>query len=102
MIVKTVSGAASSTFYQTIPETFTFYGGSFSHYSYYSDNSYLYIDGVAVSTFGQNSGYVLRNKDAPSIVKGTPQTIRVTHNGYSYNDGSGNAGVAVVLIYSPP
>ena len=102
MIVKIASGTTTSTFYQTIPETFTFYGGSFSHHSYYSDSSYLYIDGVAVSTFGQNSGHVLRNRDAPSIVKGTPQTIKVAHDGYGNYHTSGHARVAVVLIYSPP
>lgn len=100
MIAKT-TGHGSSVFYQTIPDTFTFYGGSFSHYSYYSDVSYVYVDGVIVDTLGQSGGYLANLKDELSIIKGVPQTIKITHNGYGRYT-SGNAGVAVVLIYSPP
>ena len=102
MVAKKVSGYSTSTFYQTIPETFTFYSGSYSHYSYYGRFSYVYIDGVIVDTIGDNAGYVTNCKDAPSIVKGKSQTIQVDHRGKDYYSTSGTAGVAVVLIYSPP
>lgn len=102
-MVAKKTGHGSSVFYQTIPDTFTFYGGSFSHYSYFSDASYVYLDGVIVDTLGQSTSYLANLKDEPSIIKGVPQTITITQNNYgSYSGTSYIAGVAVVLIYSPP
>ncbi len=99
VVKKTPHG--SSVFYQTIPDNFTFYGGSFSHYSHYSDVSYVYVDGVIVDTLGQSNWILYNLKDEPSIIKGVPQTITITHNAYGSSTGY-TAGVAVVLIYSPP
>jgi len=99
MVTKTVTHG-THTLYQTIPETFTFYGGSISHYSYYSDYSYVYVDGLIVDTLGKSGSYLASLKDEPSIIKGVSQTIQIYHN--SYNNAAGSAGVAVVLIYSPP
>jgi len=100
MIAKTTT-PGSSVFYQTIPDTFTFYGGSFSHYSYYSSVSNVYVDGVIVDTLGQSTGLLANLKDEPSIIKGVPQTITITQKGYGSSTNPANtAGVAVVLIYS--
>ena len=102
MIAKTTTHG-SSAFYQTIPETFIFYGGSFSHISYYSDVSYVYVDGVIVDTLGQSGSRLFSLKDEPSIIKGVPQTITITQNVYSSSTSAAyTADVAVVLIYSPP
>lgn len=104
MVAKIQSGGSTSIFYQTIPETFELYSGSYSHYHYYGDYSYVYIDGVNVDSIGKTGGYVTSVKDAPSIIKGVSQYIQVQHQyyySYGYKSG-GSAGVAVVLIYSPP
>jgi hypothetical protein len=89
------------TFYQTVPETFGFYEGSYSYYSYYRDSSQLRIDGVTVDSFSQSSGTSVLHRDATSkFEKGKSQYIQVYHNP-DYGSG-GASGVAVVLIYSPP
>ena len=99
MIAK-ISGSGTTKFYQTIPETFTFYGGSFYHYSYHSDASNVYVDGVVVDSIpGRSGAYRAHIKDEPSIIKGVSQTIAVYQDDW-YSQGK--AGVAVVLIYSPP
>jgi hypothetical protein len=103
IVAKITGGSGSSVFYQTIPDTFTFYGGSFSHYSHYSDGSVVTVDGVNVDTLGQSGGFLINLKDEPSIINGTPQTITISQNPYGSSTSTAyKAGVAVVLIYSPP
>lgn len=94
MIVET-AGFSEDSFNLTIPEMFTLYNASYSHYCYNLWYSNLYVDGILISgiSTGITYGYYNITRD---FKKDVPHKVRILTGGYQQY---GSHGASTILIY---